>query len=85
MRPAPASCERAEQAWKRSGLYGGKWRTNFSHRSTARNEPILSPGYGDWAKRVVAELRGTSPLLEEQFDRAAEDAERSIAVAPSRI
>jgi hypothetical protein len=37
--------------------------------------------YIDWAKEVVAELRGTSPSLEAQFDRAAEDAERSIAVA----
>ena len=33
--------------------------------------------YIDWAKRVVAELRGASPWLEEQFDDAAEDAERS--------
>lgn len=40
--------------------------------------------YIDWAKKVVAELRGTSPSLEAQFDRAAEDAERSIAVAASR-
>src|ERR1035437_10952045 len=34
--------------------------------------------YIDWAKKVVAGLRGASPWLEEQFDRAAQDAERSI-------
>ena len=37
--------------------------------------------YIDWAKSVAAGLRGVSPWLEEQFDRAAEDAERSVAVA----
>jgi (p)ppGpp synthase/HD superfamily hydrolase len=40
--------------------------------------------YIDWAKSVVAGLRGVSPGLEEQFDRAAEDAERSVAVAAPR-
>jgi hypothetical protein len=40
--------------------------------------------YIEWAKKVVTGLRGTSPLLEDQFDHAAEDAERSIAVAASR-
>jgi hypothetical protein len=40
--------------------------------------------YIDWAKSVVAGLRGVSPGLEEQFDRAAEDAERSVAVATPR-
>jgi (p)ppGpp synthase/HD superfamily hydrolase len=40
--------------------------------------------YIDWAKSVVAGLRGVSPWLEEQFDRAAEDAERSVAVAAPR-
>jgi len=34
--------------------------------------------YIDWAKRVVAGLRGTSPLLEQQFDDAAERAMRSL-------
>lgn len=37
--------------------------------------------YIDWAKSVVAALRGTSPWLEEQFDKAAEAAERSFAVS----
>jgi len=40
--------------------------------------------YIDWAKDVVAGLRGVSPWLEEQFDRAAADAERSVAVAIRR-
>jgi GTP diphosphokinase / guanosine-3',5'-bis(diphosphate) 3'-diphosphatase len=40
--------------------------------------------YIGWAKKVVEGLRGASPWLEEQFDRAVEDAERSIAVAKSR-
>jgi (p)ppGpp synthase/HD superfamily hydrolase len=37
--------------------------------------------YIEWAKKVVAGVRGASPWLEQQFDRAAENAERSIAVA----
>ena len=37
--------------------------------------------YIDWAKQVVAGLRGTSPWLERQFDDAARDAERSVNVA----
>jgi (p)ppGpp synthase/HD superfamily hydrolase len=41
--------------------------------------------YIDWAKEVAAGLRGASPWLEEQFDRATEEAERSIAVAASRV
>ena len=36
--------------------------------------------YIDWAKKVVAGLRGASPWLEKQFDRAAKDAEQSVAV-----
>ncbi|MEZ2144785.1 HD domain-containing protein [Bradyrhizobium sp. DN5] len=40
--------------------------------------------YIDWAKKVVQGLRGTSPWLEAQFDRAVEDAERSLAVPRSR-
>lgn len=40
--------------------------------------------YIEWAQRVVAGLRGTSPWLEEQFDRATEAAERSLAVADPR-
>jgi (p)ppGpp synthase/HD superfamily hydrolase len=34
--------------------------------------------YIDWAKAVVAGLRGTSPWLEAQFDEAAERATRSV-------
>jgi guanosine-3',5'-bis(diphosphate) 3'-pyrophosphohydrolase len=34
--------------------------------------------YIDWAKRVVAGLRGASRPLEQQFDRAAEDAARAV-------
>jgi len=33
--------------------------------------------YIRWAKEVVSGLRGASPLLEQQFDRAAEEAERT--------
>lgn len=40
--------------------------------------------YIDWAKKVVAALRGACPWLEEQFDRAVVDAERSLAVPKSR-
>jgi (p)ppGpp synthase/HD superfamily hydrolase len=40
--------------------------------------------YIDWAKSVVARLRGISPWLEDQFDRAAEAAERSFAVSDPR-
>jgi (p)ppGpp synthase/HD superfamily hydrolase len=40
--------------------------------------------YIGWAKNVVAGLRGASPWLEDKFDRAAEEAECSIAVAASR-
>jgi len=36
--------------------------------------------YISWAKEVVSGLRGASPSLERQFDRAAEEAERSIHV-----
>jgi (p)ppGpp synthase/HD superfamily hydrolase len=34
--------------------------------------------YIEWAKAVVAGLRGTSPLLERQFNEAAAAAERSL-------
>jgi (p)ppGpp synthase/HD superfamily hydrolase len=34
--------------------------------------------YVDWAKNVVAGLRGTSPWLEDQFDDAARQAQASI-------
>jgi (p)ppGpp synthase/HD superfamily hydrolase len=34
--------------------------------------------YVDWAKQVVAGLRGTSPWLEDQFDDAADRAVRSL-------
>jgi (p)ppGpp synthase/HD superfamily hydrolase len=40
--------------------------------------------YIDWAKKVVHGLRGASPWLEEQFDRAVEDAERSLAIPKPR-
>ena len=36
--------------------------------------------YIHWAREVAQGLRGTSPLLEEKFDRAAEEAERSVHV-----
>jgi (p)ppGpp synthase/HD superfamily hydrolase len=36
--------------------------------------------YIQWAKEVVSGLRGASPSLELQFDRAVEEAERSIHV-----
>jgi len=34
--------------------------------------------YIEWAKNVVAGLRGTSPWLEQQFDEAAEQAARAL-------
>jgi guanosine-3',5'-bis(diphosphate) 3'-pyrophosphohydrolase len=40
--------------------------------------------YISWPKEVVDGLRGACPWLGEQFDRATEDAERSIAVAQSQ-
>jgi (p)ppGpp synthase/HD superfamily hydrolase len=36
--------------------------------------------YISWAKEVVAGLRGASPWLEQQFDKAAAEAESSVAV-----
>jgi (p)ppGpp synthase/HD superfamily hydrolase len=38
--------------------------------------------YVEWAKEVVAELRGTSPWLERQFDEAAKTAEISLSPRP---
>jgi (p)ppGpp synthase/HD superfamily hydrolase len=35
--------------------------------------------YVEWAKEVVAGLRGTSPWLEQQFDEATMQAEESIS------
>jgi (p)ppGpp synthase/HD superfamily hydrolase len=40
--------------------------------------------YIDWARKVVNGLRGASPWLEEQFYQAAEDTQRSVAVAKPR-
>jgi (p)ppGpp synthase/HD superfamily hydrolase len=34
--------------------------------------------YVDWARKVAAGLRGVSPFLEEQFDEAAQAAQRSL-------
>jgi (p)ppGpp synthase/HD superfamily hydrolase len=34
--------------------------------------------YIHWARKVVRGLRGASPVLEEKFDRAAQEAERSV-------
>ena len=42
-------------------------------------------GYIDFAKQVVAGLRGASPWLEQQFDSADEEAERSIAVRTGMV
>src|SRR6266699_5584023 len=36
--------------------------------------------YIRWAQEVVSGLRGASPFLEDEFDRAVKDAERSIHV-----
>lgn len=41
--------------------------------------------YIEWAKAVVAGLRGTSPWLELQFDEAAIDAEQSLSRATARV
>ena len=41
--------------------------------------------YVDWAKAVVAGLRGTSPWLEGQFDEAAKGAIRSVDPAVAGI
>jgi (p)ppGpp synthase/HD superfamily hydrolase len=41
--------------------------------------------YIDWAKQVVAGLRGSSPLLEQQFDDAVEQAGRSLSPAVSGV
>jgi guanosine-3',5'-bis(diphosphate) 3'-pyrophosphohydrolase len=37
--------------------------------------------YVEWAKQVVAGVRGTSPWLEEQFDKAVERAVRALNLA----
>jgi (p)ppGpp synthase/HD superfamily hydrolase len=41
--------------------------------------------YVEWAKRVVAGVRGTSPWLEKQFDEAAIGAEQSLNPAVARV
>ena len=41
--------------------------------------------YIEWAKSVVAGLRGTSPWLEEQFDEAVAAAEHSLNRATARV
>jgi (p)ppGpp synthase/HD superfamily hydrolase len=41
--------------------------------------------YVRWAKEVASGLQGVSLLLEQQFDRAAEEAERSIHVSAGRV
>jgi (p)ppGpp synthase/HD superfamily hydrolase len=41
--------------------------------------------YVNWAKSVVAGIRGTSPWLEKQFDEAAEQAVRSVDPAVSGV
>jgi len=40
--------------------------------------------YVEWARCVVAGIRGTSPWLEQQFDEAAERATRSLDAAVAR-
>ena len=39
--------------------------------------------YIRWAEEVISQIRGVSPWLEEQFDAAAKDAERSVGVVRS--
>ncbi|SHG79335.1 HD domain-containing protein [Bradyrhizobium erythrophlei] len=41
--------------------------------------------YVEWAKEVVAGLRGVSPWLEGQFDEAAERAEAAVKLAKGRV
>lgn len=41
--------------------------------------------YVEWAKTVVAGLRGTSPWLEHQFDEAADQAMRSLDPAVAKV
>ena len=41
--------------------------------------------YIDWAREVVKGLRGASPWLEQQFDRAAAEAEGSVAVRSAKL
>jgi (p)ppGpp synthase/HD superfamily hydrolase len=41
--------------------------------------------YIDWAKKVVAGLRGTSPWLEQQFDEAADRAVRALDPAATGV
>ena len=41
--------------------------------------------YIEWAKAVVAGLRGTSPWLEQQFDEATERAMQSLDLAAAGV
>jgi hypothetical protein len=41
--------------------------------------------YVEWARAVIAGLRGTSPWLEGQFDEAAERAIRSVDSVMARV
>jgi hypothetical protein len=41
--------------------------------------------YIEWAKQVVAGMRGTSPWLEQQFDEAADRAVRALDPAATGV
>lgn len=53
--------------------------TAIGRQPPADWEPERQRQYVQWGRDVVAGLRGVSPILEERFDRAADEAERLIA------
>jgi (p)ppGpp synthase/HD superfamily hydrolase len=61
-----------------------KLADKISNLRAVANSPALDGSverrleYVEWAKSVVAGVRGTSPWLEQQFDDAAEQAVRSV-------
>ena len=63
-----------------------KLTDNSNLRSLATSPPADWPmqrriDYVIWTTKVVQGLRGASDLLEQEFDRAAADAERTIPLA----
>ena len=40
--------------------------------------------YVEWARRVIANVRGVSPWLEQQFDEAASAVDRTIDATRAR-
>jgi guanosine-3',5'-bis(diphosphate) 3'-pyrophosphohydrolase len=89
---AHRKCLQIEGAHKKS--HGAKLikladKTSNLRAITFSPPPTLSVkrrlDYIHWAKEVVNGLRGASPQLEGHFDRAAEEAERSVHIPAGSV